>query len=229
MVAAAGQCCIEFRLLCQACVGCAQARQLCWGASLWKEPCWVANGCEWDCSFPHSSPFKCLENGEMKVSAPWRPPVAWDGWFSRCMCEWMLTSGQVYFSHGHCIWPSITWSTIQFSTRFVLPCCVCVVHSDARAVSRVRKPLRLAGVADMTSSHNRAFILPTVKRLQGFQGALTKLGLPSEPTPCLRLTNLRFSKSFVKALAVWHLYLVHFLLLHTEVLGNTAVQCLALL
>lgn len=88
---------------------------------------------------------------------------------------------------------------------------MCVVHSDAR-VSRVLKPLRLAGVADMTSSHIGGFILPTVKRLEGFQGALTRFGRPSEPTPCLQLTNLRRSKSVARAPAVWHLYLVHFII-----------------
>lgn len=43
---------------------------------------------------------------------------------------------------------------------------MCIVHLGARAVSGVLKPLRLAGAADMTSSHNGGFILPTVKRLQ---------------------------------------------------------------
>lgn len=43
---------------------------------------------------------------------------------------------------------------------------MCIVHLGARAVNGVLKPLRLAGAADMTSSHNGGFILPTVKRLQ---------------------------------------------------------------
>lgn len=126
---------------------------------------------------------------------------------------------------GRCILATGTASDppppeVQFNFSLVLYgmlcACVCVVHSDARAVSRVLKPLRLAGVADMTSSHNGGFILPTVKRLQGFQGVLTRLRRPSEPTPCLRLTNLRRSKSVARAPAVRHLYLVHFIIFATH-------------
>lgn len=58
---------------------------------------------------------------------------------------------------------------------------MCIVHLGARAVSGVLKPLRLAGAADMTSSHNGGFILPTVKGLQRVKVRLRDLVSYDDP------------------------------------------------
>lgn len=70
---------------------------------------------------------------------------------------------------------------VEFNFPLVLYRVVCIVHLGAWAVSRVLKPLWLAGAADMASSHNGGFILPTVKRLQSVKVCLRGLVSYDDP------------------------------------------------
>lgn len=64
---------------------------------------------------------------------------------------------------------------VEFNFPLVLYRLVCIVRWGACVVSIELKPLWLAGAADMASSHNGGFILPTVKRLRGVKVRLCGL------------------------------------------------------
>ncbi len=80
---------------------------------------------------------------------------------------------------------------VEFNFPLVLYQVMCIVRLGACVVSRVLKPLWLAGAADMASSHNGGFILPTVKRLLGVKVRLCRLvsydGLHCKPLPAARV------------------------------------------
>lgn len=70
---------------------------------------------------------------------------------------------------------------VEFNFLLVLYRGMCIVRLGACVVSRVLKPLWLAGAADMASSHNGGFILPTVKRLLGVKVRLRGLVSYDDP------------------------------------------------
>lgn len=70
---------------------------------------------------------------------------------------------------------------VEFNFPHVLYHVVCNVRLGACAISRVLKPLWLAGEADMALSHNGGFILPTVKRIQSVKVCLRGLVSYDDP------------------------------------------------
>ena len=87
-------------------------------------------------------------------------------------------------------------SEIEFNFPLILYRCVCSVRLGACVVSRVLKPLWLAGALDMASSHNGGFILPTVKRLSVLRCAYVAQSSMTIPSayPCLQHMYLQCCK-----------------------------------